>query len=176
MDGSFANQVLAQIYLFERRFADLESEMKPLALSVEVLPKKLDEEVAAHMVRGFGGVLTRLTKEQADYILDTRLRQLARLEEMKIRQEQEELAAERDGLMKTLNSKARLKTLIKKEILADAEKYGDERRSRLVESAPVAQALDETALVPSEPVTIVLSKNGWVRVAKGHEIDPREMN
>jgi topoisomerase-4 subunit A len=118
----------------------------------------------------------KLTGEQADYILDTRLRQLARLEEMKIRQEQQELAAERDSLEKTLNSKARLKTLIRKEIMADAEKFGDERRSRLVESAPVAQALDETALVPSEPVTIVLSKNGWVRVAKGHEIDPRDMN
>ena len=118
----------------------------------------------------------KLTDEQADYILDTRLRQLARLEEMKIRQEQQDLAAERDSLEKTLGSKARLKTLIKKEILADAEKYGDVRRSRLVESAPAAQALDETALVPSEPVTIVLSKNGWVRVAKGHEIDPRDMN
>jgi topoisomerase-4 subunit A len=118
----------------------------------------------------------KLTEEQADYILDTRLRQLARLEEMKIRQEQQDLAAERDSLEKTLGSKARLKTLIKKEIMADAEKYGDERRSRLVESAPAAQALDETALVPSEPVTIVLSKNGWVRVAKGHEIDPRDMN
>ncbi len=117
-----------------------------------------------------------LTEEQADYILDTRLRQLARLEEMKIRQEQQDLAAERDSLEKTLNSKARLKTLIKKEILADAEKYGDERRSQLIESAPAAQALDETALVPSEPVTIVLSKNGWVRVAKGHEIDPHDMN
>jgi adenosylhomocysteinase len=68
MDGSFANQVLAQIYLYERRFADLESEMKPSALSVEVLPKKLDEEVAAHMIGGFGAVLTRLTAEQADYI------------------------------------------------------------------------------------------------------------
>ena len=68
MDGSFANQVLAQIYLYERRFADLEPELKPGALSVEVLPKKLDEEVAAHMVRGFGGVLTRLTQEQAEYI------------------------------------------------------------------------------------------------------------
>ena len=118
----------------------------------------------------------KLTDEQADYILDTRLRQLARLEEMKIRQEQQDLAAERDSLEKTLGSKARLKTLIKKEILADAEKYGDVRRSRLVESAPAAQALDETALVPSEPVTIVLSKNGWVRVAKGHEIDPHDMN
>jgi adenosylhomocysteinase len=68
MDGSFANQVLAQIYLFERRFADLEPEMKSAALRVEVLPKKLDEEVAAHMVAGFGGVLTRLTPEQAEYI------------------------------------------------------------------------------------------------------------
>ncbi|MEM1189177.1 MAG: adenosylhomocysteinase [Pseudomonadota bacterium] len=68
MDGSFANQVLAQIYLYERRFADLEDSMKPSALKVEVLPKKLDEEVAAHMVAGFGGVVTRLTQEQADYI------------------------------------------------------------------------------------------------------------
>ena len=68
MDGSFANQVLAQIYLYERRFADLEDNMKPAAVKVEVLPKKLDEEVAAHMVAGFGGVITRLSKEQADYI------------------------------------------------------------------------------------------------------------
>jgi adenosylhomocysteinase len=68
MDGSFANQVLAQIYLYERRFADLEPEMKPSALSVEVLPKRLDEEVAAHMIGGFGAVLTRLTPEQAEYI------------------------------------------------------------------------------------------------------------
>tara|TARA_B110000459_G_scaffold96050_1_gene107120 strand:- start:1471 stop:2862 length:1392 start_codon:yes stop_codon:yes gene_type:complete len=68
MDGSFANQVLAQIYLYERKFADLESDMKNSALTVEVLPKKLDEEVAAHMIGGFGAVLTRLTPEQADYI------------------------------------------------------------------------------------------------------------
>ena len=68
MDGSFANQVLAQMYLFERRFADLEPELKEAALKVEVLPKKLDEEVAAHMVAGFGGVLTKLTQEQAGYI------------------------------------------------------------------------------------------------------------
>jgi len=68
MDGSFSNQVLAQIYLYERKFANLEPEMKPSALSVEVLPKKLDEEVAAHMIGGFAAVLTRLTPEQADYI------------------------------------------------------------------------------------------------------------
>jgi len=116
----------------------------------------------------------KLTEEQADYILDTRLRQLARLEEMKIRGEQEELAVERDALRKLLQSKQRLKTLIKQEIRADAEQYGDARRSRLMERS-AARVLDETALVPSEPVTIVLSKNGWIRVAKGHEIDPAEM-
>jgi adenosylhomocysteinase len=68
MDGSFANQVLAQIYLYERKFADLEPELRAQAITVEVLPKHLDEEVAAHMVAGFGGVITRLTQEQADYI------------------------------------------------------------------------------------------------------------
>ena len=68
MDGSFSNQVLAQIYLYERGFARLEADLKPAAIRVDVLPKKLDEEVALHMVKGFGGVLTRLTGEQADYI------------------------------------------------------------------------------------------------------------
>jgi adenosylhomocysteinase len=68
MDGSFANQVLAQIYLYERRFANLEIELRPAAIRVDVLPKKLDEEVASHMVQGFGGVVTQLTPEQADYI------------------------------------------------------------------------------------------------------------
>ena len=116
-----------------------------------------------------------LTELQADYILDTRLRQLARLEEMKIKGEQDELARERDALQQTLASKQRLKTLIRKEIQADADKYGDARRSQLVDRAP-AHAMDETALIPSEPVTIILSKNGWVRVAKGHEIDPVDLN
>jgi len=116
-----------------------------------------------------------LSEAQADYILDTRLRQLARLEEMKIRDEQKELAEERDELQKILKSKARLKTLIRKEIRADAETFGDARRSQLVARA-AAQVLDATALVPSEPVTVVLSKNGWVRVAKGHEIDPATMS
>ena len=115
-----------------------------------------------------------LSEEQADYILDTRLRQLARLEEMKIKGEQQALAEERAGLKQTLSSKQRMKTLVKKEIEEDAKKYADVRRSQLVDRAP-AQVLDETALIPSEAVTIVLSKNGWVRVAKGHEIDPAEM-
>ncbi len=116
-----------------------------------------------------------LSVAQADYILDTKLRQLARLEEMKIRGEQDELAKERDYLLKTLGSKQRMKTLIKKELMADAEKYGDERRSPIV-SRDAAQAMDETALMPSEPTTIILSEKGWVRAAKGHDVDAAAMN
>src|SRR5690606_16947937 len=111
-----------------------------------------------------------LSEEQADYILDTRLRQLARLEEMKIRGEQDELDSERDRLIATLGSKAKLRKLIKDELLADAKKFGDARMSPLV-ARDAAQALDETELVPSEPVTIVLSEKGWVRAAKGHDVD-----
>jgi topoisomerase-4 subunit A len=117
----------------------------------------------------------RLTDEQVNYILDTRLRQLARLEEMKIRGEQDALTREHAGLVALLGSPARLKTLIKKELRADMDTYGDERRSRLIERAP-AVVMDETALLPSEAVTVVLSINGWVRVAKGHEINPEEMS
>jgi topoisomerase-4 subunit A len=116
-----------------------------------------------------------LTEVQADYILDTKLRQLARLEEMKIRAEQTALAEERDQLQKTLGSKQRMKTLIRKELLADAEKYGDERRSPIV-SRTAAEAMDESELAPSEPVTVVLSEKGWVRAARGHEVDARELS
>ncbi|WP_337244906.1 DNA topoisomerase IV subunit A [Luteimonas sp. gir] len=112
-----------------------------------------------------------LSDEQVDYILETRLRQLARLEEMKIRGEQAELEAERDRLIATLDSKAKLRKLIKDELLADAKKFGDARRSPLVVRGS-AQALAETDLVPSEPVTIVVSEKGWVRAAKGHDVDP----
>lgn len=117
----------------------------------------------------------RLDEEQADYILETRLRQLARLEEMKINGERDELEEERAKVNVLLGSKARLKTLIKDEIRDDAKKYGDPRRSPLVERS-VAQALDESALVTSEPVTIVLSEKGWVRAAKGHDIDSPGLN
>ncbi len=116
-----------------------------------------------------------LTGLQADYILDTKLRQLARLEEMKIREEQKELLEEQGYLNKTLGSSARLKTLIRKEITADAELYGDERRSPIVERA-AAQAMHETALIPTEPVTVVLSQKGWVRAARGHDIDPATLS
>ncbi|MBL1379548.1 DNA topoisomerase IV subunit A [Zobellella iuensis] len=111
-----------------------------------------------------------LTETQAEAILELKLRHLAKLEEMKIRGEQDELAAERDKLAQILGSERRLGTLLKKEILADAEKYGDERLSPLVEREE-ARALSEKELVPSEPVTVVLSEKGWIRAAKGHEVD-----
>jgi len=117
----------------------------------------------------------QLSELQAEAILETKLRHLARLEEMKIRGEQGELAKERDQLTKLLGSKAKLKKLVREEIVADAGKYGDARRTRLVERA-AAQAIDATELVAAEPVTVVLSKSGWVRQAKGHEIDPRSLS
>jgi topoisomerase-4 subunit A len=112
----------------------------------------------------------KLSEEQSDYILETKLRQLARLEEMKINGERDELEEERARINVLLKSPAKLKGLIKEEIRADAAKYGDERRSPLVERE-VAQALDESSLVASEPVTVVLSQKGWIRAAKGHDID-----
>jgi topoisomerase-4 subunit A len=117
----------------------------------------------------------KLSDIQAEAILNLRLRNLAKLEEFKIKGEQDELQKERDLLEKTLNSAARLKTLIKKEILEDAEAYGDERRTEIVQRE-AAQALDETQLVASEPVTVVLSQAGYARAAKGHEIDPGTLN
>ena len=111
-----------------------------------------------------------LSDKQAEAILELKLRHLAKLEEIKIRGEQDELAAERDKLQTLLGSDRRLKTLIKKEILADAENYGDDRRSPIVERSE-AKALSEKELVPAESVTVVLSEKGWARCAKGHDID-----
>ena len=113
----------------------------------------------------------RLSDIQAEAILNLRLRNLAKLEEMRIRGEQDELNAERRLIEKTLNSPARLKTLMKKELLEDAEAHGDGRRTGVVERA-AAQALDATTLVSSEPVTVVISRRGFACAAKGHEIDP----
>ena len=116
-----------------------------------------------------------LSEIQADAILDLKLRQLAKLEEMKIRGEQDDLEKERDSLELTLSSEKRLKTLIKKELKADAKEFGDERRSPIVTRAE-AHALSETDLMTSEPVTVVLSNKGWVRCAKGHDVDPSSLN
>jgi topoisomerase IV subunit A len=116
----------------------------------------------------------KLSEIQAEAILETKLRHLAKLEEMKIRDEQKKLAEEKEDLESTLKSKAKLKKLIAGEIEADAEKYGDERRTKIVERE-AAVAIDESQLIANEPSTIVLSKGGFVRSAKGHEIDPRTL-
>jgi topoisomerase-4 subunit A len=117
----------------------------------------------------------KLSDLQADAILDLRLRQLARLEETRIKGEQDQLNAERVDLQKTIKSRARLKTLIKKELTVDADLYGDERRSAIVEREE-AQAFQEKDLLSTEPVTVVLSEKGWVRAAKGHDVNALELN
>ncbi len=116
-----------------------------------------------------------LTDVQAEAVLELKLRNLAKLEEMNIRGEQDDLAEERDQLQKTLGSAARLKTLIKKELLAVAEKYGDERRSPLVQREE-ARAFSELEMMTADPVTVVMSEKGWIRAAKGHDIDPESLS
>ncbi len=116
-----------------------------------------------------------ITDIQAEAILETKLRNLAKLEEMKIRGEQDELIEEKSELEKVLGSERRMKTLIKNEILEDAETYGDDRRSPIV-SRGVARAMDESDLMPSEALTVVLSARGWVRAGKGHDLDPEALS
>jgi len=116
-----------------------------------------------------------LSDTQTEYILDTKLRQLARLEEFKIRGEQDELATEKAELELLLGSDIRLKTLVKNELKSTADEYGDARRSPLKERDE-AQAFNEKDLLTAEPITVVLSDKGWVRAAKGHEIDPTTLS
>ena len=117
----------------------------------------------------------KLSDEQAEYILNLRLRNLAKIEEIKIKAEKKELVVERKTLEQTLKSSSRLKTLIKKELKQDAEEFGDERRSKLVKREAAA-AIDESKLVPSEAITVVLSQKGWVRAAKGLDVNARELS
>jgi topoisomerase-4 subunit A len=131
---------------------------------------RYEDEPKAVLIKTF-----KISDIQAEAILETKLRHLAKLEEMKIRTEQEELSAEKKELETLLGSDRRIKTLIKKEIQEDAATYGDDRRSPIV-SREAARALDESDLVPSEAITVVLSTSGWVRAAKGHDIDVRALN
>src|SRR6201996_3806771 len=117
----------------------------------------------------------KLSDAQAEEILETKLRRLAKLEEMKIREEQKKLAEERDEIDRILKSKARLTKLVREELLQDAEEYGDARRTKLVERE-AAQAIADVDLIASEPTTVVLSRLGWVRAAKGHDIDARSLS
>ncbi len=116
-----------------------------------------------------------LTDTQADAILEIRLRQLAKLEEEKIRREQKDLTSERNQLEKTLDSPSRIKTLIRKELEKTAQIYRDERRSPVIERVN-ATALSESDLLPTEGVTIVLSSKGWIRAAKGYEINAENLS
>ena len=131
---------------------------------------RTEDEPKPVLIARFG-----LSDDQAEMILDTKLRHLAKLEEMKIREEQAKLAAERDGLVALLSSEANLRQLVRDELTADAKEFGDDRRSKLVEREQ-ATAIEETELVANEPVTVVLSTGGFVRAAKGHEIDPQTLS
>ena len=128
-----------------------------------------DDDPKQELMRRFD-----LSDAQAEAILDLRLRRLAKLEEIKIRGELDELQEERESLQQVLGSAARLKNQVKEEIRADMEKFGDARRSPL-EQREEARAMDETQLMPTEPVTVILSEKGWVRAAKGHDIDPETL-
>jgi len=129
-----------------------------------------EEEPKPRLIKRF-----KLSDAQAEAILETKLRHLAKLEEMKIRGEQDELTRERQLLDKTLKSTKRLKQLVRDEIEEDAQEFGDARRSPLIERE-AAQQIDQTALLPTEPITVVLSEKGWVRAAKGHEVNPTSLD
>lgn len=116
-----------------------------------------------------------LSDEQADAILNLRLRHLAKLEENQLNAEQDELEKERLNLEAILGSERRLNTLIKKEIQEDAKKYASPRMSQLVEREE-AKMISESDMTPAEPVTVILSEMGWVRCAKGHDIDPKSLS
>jgi topoisomerase-4 subunit A len=158
------DKVLAQIHILEG--------LMIAYLNIDEVIRIIREEdkPKAELMKRF-----KLSDIQADAVLDLKLRKLAKLEEIKIKGELDELNAERKELDKTLGSAQRLKTLVRKEIEADAKEFGDDRQSPLKEGIE-AKAIDETSLIPTEPVTIVLSDKGWVRAAKGHEVDPETLN
>ena len=158
------DKVLAQIHVLEG--------LMIAYLNIDEVIKIIREEdkPKAVLMKRF-----KLSDIQADAVLDLKLRKLAKLEEIKIKGELDELSDERQQLDTTLGSSQRLKTLVRKEIEADAAEYGDDRKSPLKEGVE-AKAIDETSLVPTEPVTIILSDKGWVRAAKGHEVDPESLN
>ncbi len=131
---------------------------------------RTEDEPKAKLMKRF-----KLSDEQAEAILDIKLRHLARLEEMQIKKEQAELSTEQNELEQLLSSNARLKKLIRKELLNDSEKFGNDRRSPLV-ARKEAQAISETEILPTEPLTVILSQMGWVRAAKGHDIDPQSVS
>jgi topoisomerase IV subunit A len=158
------DKVLARLHILEgylAAFLNLDEVIRIIRTEDRPKPKLMER---------FG-----LTDIQAEAILELKLRHLAKLEEMQIRGEQDQLLKERDALEKILSSDARLRRKVKEELVADAEKFGDARRSPIIERE-AAKAMDESSLMPAEPVTVVLSEKGWVRSGKGHELDPKELS
>jgi topoisomerase-4 subunit A len=158
------DKVLAQIHVLE----GLMTAYLKIDEVIEIIRE--EDKPKAVLMKRFN-----LSDIQADAVLDLKLRKLAKLEEIKINGELDELDDEHKQLDTTLASNQRLKTLVRKELEADASEYGDERKSPLKEGIE-AKAIDETSLVPTEPVTIILSVKGWVRSAKSHEVDPESLN
>ena len=142
-------------------FVDLDKVIKIIRNSDE--PKK-------ELIKAF-----KLSEIQANAILEIRLRQLAKLEQLKIENERNELVDERDDIEKILKSKSRLKTLIKNELNEIKELFGEERKSPIIDSTN-AKIFSEEETIVTEPITVVLSKAGWVRSAKGHDIDPNTLS
>nr|MCU0539766.1 DNA topoisomerase IV subunit A [Desulfobacterales bacterium] len=130
---------------------------------------RASEDPAQELMRRF-----RLSEIQVEAILQIRLRQLARLEEIKLKAEKKELETEKREIEAVLGSERKLKSLIKRELAADAEKFGDLRRTKIIQRSE-AQAIKEKDLAPADPVTVILSANGWVRAAKGHDLDPASL-
>jgi topoisomerase-4 subunit A len=159
----------------------LEKVLKRLHILEGYLVAYLNIDEVIHIIRTEDKPKPALMKRfkisdiQAEAILELKLRNLAKLEEMKITGEQNELEDERAQLEKILGSDARLKTLIKKELTAVAQEYGDDRRSPLVERDE-AKAFSELELISADPITVVMSEKGWIRGAKGHDIDPSSMS
>ena len=159
----------------------LEKVLKRLHILEGYLVAYLNIDEVIHIIRTEDKPKPALMKRfkisdiQAEAILELKLRNLARLEEMKITGEQNELEDERAQLEKILGSDARLKTLIKKELTAVAQEYGDDRRSPLVERDE-AKAFSELELISADPITVVMSEKGWIRGAKGHDIDPASLS
>jgi topoisomerase-4 subunit A len=153
------DQVLTRLHLLEGfliAFLNLDEVIRII---------RTEDEPKPRLIERFG-----LSDAQAEAILDTKLRHLAKLEEMKIRGERADLEKERADLEKTLSSEARLRKKVRDELERDVAQFGDARRSPMVER-DAARAMAETELVPSEAVTVILSEKGWVRAGKGHEVD-----
>jgi len=157
-------QVLARLHILDGLIIAYLNLDKIIAIIRE------EDEPKAVLMKKF-----KLSDKQVDAILEIKLRQLAKLEEAKIREEQKELNEEREELEKILASKTRLKTLIKNEIKQLQKEFGDQRHSPIVERFE-AQAIREEEMLPTEPITVILSKKAWIRSAKGHDFNVESLS